>query len=467
MTLGGSHNKPDQADVAVFRKDETLDRLAETFNVAQFVSFAPAVGGPAQQFCRIAGFEANHQFESVADAIQALFERSSEGTVNVRSFSAQQSQSREFIYGVDTAAAAVTAVERMADEGAFTIVNETIDVSDGGISGVVMGDVVEFRPDMTPRGVENPGFARLPTDRAVQLFKTVYGVDVDFADGRNGRLEFSLHPRPRGWKKANVIFWEHSEDFFPTGLVKAEWPNDFSRMIGDKAYGLLIADISGFPVPRTTVIGRRVAPFSFGRATGLEEVWIRTSPREQVPGKFTTARGWQDPFALLQAEDPDGTAISSVLSQKGVAAQWSGAAIETSTGVLVVEGIKGTGDRFMVGLADPEPVPDGVLARVRDVHARLVGALGATRFEWVFDGAELWIVQLHSGASVSDGDVIVPGDAGEWVDFDVSQGLEALRSLSSSLKPDTGITLDRRIGLTSHLADVLRKARVPARVGAR
>ncbi|TIP53265.1 MAG: hypothetical protein E5X56_33445, partial [Mesorhizobium sp.] len=74
---------------------------------------------------------------------------------------------------------------------------------------------------------------------------------------------------------------------------------------------------------------------------------------------------------------------------------------------------------------------------------------------------------LHSGASVSDGDVIVPGDAGEWVDFDVSQGLEALRSLSSSLKPDTGITLDRRIGLTSHLADVLRKARVPARVGAR
>ncbi|TIP78163.1 MAG: hypothetical protein E5X58_43015, partial [Mesorhizobium sp.] len=176
MTLGGSHNKPDQADVAVFRKDETLDRLAETFNVAQFVSFAPAVGGPAQQFCRIAGFEANHQFESVADAIQALFERSSEGTVNVRSFSAQQSQSREFIYGVDTAAAAVTAVERMADEGAFTIVNETIDVSDGGISGVVMGDVVEFRPDMTPRGVENPGFARLPTDRAVQLFKTVYGV---------------------------------------------------------------------------------------------------------------------------------------------------------------------------------------------------------------------------------------------------------------------------------------------------
>lgn len=465
--MGGSHNKPDQPGVAVFRKDKILDRLADTFNVAQFVSFAPAGNGPVQQFCRIAGVEANHQFESVADAIQTLFERSSEGTVNVRSFSAHQSQSREFIYGVDTAAAAATAVKRLADEGAFTIVNETIDVSDGGVSGVVMGDVVEFRPDMTPRGVEKPGFARLPTDWAIQLFKTVYGVDVDFSGGRTGRLEFSLHPRPRGWKQDNIIFWEHSEDCFPTGSIKAEWPNDFSRMIGDKAYGLLIADMNGFPVPRTTVIGRRVAPFSFGQGTGLEEVWIRTSPREQVPGKFTTARGWQDPFALLQAEDPDGTAISSVLSQKGVAAQWSGAAIETSSGVLVVEGIKGTGDRFMVGLANPEPVPDAVLARVRDVHDRLRDALGATRFEWVFDGAALWIVQLHSGASVSNGDTIVPGDASEWVDFDVSQGLEALRSMSASLKPDTGIILDRRIGLTSHLADVLRKVGVPARVSAR
>lgn len=467
MTLTGSQNKSNQPDGTVFRKDETLDRLAATCNVAQFVSFAPTGEGPAQQFCRIADFEANHRFKSVSDAILALFERSSEGTVNVRSFSAHQSQSREFIYGIETAAAAVAAVERMADEGAFTIVNETIDVSDGGVSGVVIGDIVEFRPDMTPRGVEKPGYARLPTHRAIKIFKTIYGVDVDFSHGRNGRLEFSLHPRPRGWKMNNVIFWEHSEDFVPKELVKAEWPNDFSRMIGDKAYGLLMADVNGFPVPRTTVISRRVAPFSFGLPTGHEEIWIRTSPREQVPGKFTTARGWQDPFALLQAEDPDGTAISSVLSQQGIAAQWSGAAIETSSGILVVEGIKGTGDRLMVGLAKPEPVPDTILARVHDLHDRLLDAFGATRFEWVFDGAKLWVVQLHSGSSVSDGDIIVPGDADEWIDFDVSQGLEPLRSLSHKLKPNMGIKLDRRIGLTSHLADVLRKAGVPARVRAR
>jgi hypothetical protein len=118
----------------------------------------------------------------------------------------------------------------------------------------------------------------------------------------------------------------------------------------------------------------------------------------------------------------------------------------------------------MVGLADPEPIPDEILAKVNDLHGRLACALGACRFEWVFDGSELWIVQLHRGSSTSDGDIIVPGDADEWLDFDVSQGLEVLRSLARDLKPQTGIMLDRKVGLTSHLADVLRKAGVPARV---
>ncbi|UIK09682.1 hypothetical protein LZK80_16970 [Rhizobium leguminosarum] len=131
VTLVGPQSKPHLPDGAFFRKDETLDRLAETFNVAQFVSFAPEQHGPAQQFSRIAGYDANYRFETVRDAIAALFGESTEGTVNVRSFSAHQAQSREFIYGVDTVDAAVAAVQRMAGEGAYTIVNETIDVSDG------------------------------------------------------------------------------------------------------------------------------------------------------------------------------------------------------------------------------------------------------------------------------------------------------------------------------------------------
>ena len=103
------------------------------------------------------------------------------------------------------------------------------------------------------------------------------------------------------------------------------WPNRFSRLLGDKAFGLLVADLLGLPVPATTVVGRRVAPFGFGRPTGGGERWLRTCPAEPVPGRFMTQRGWRDPFALLAAEDPSGTDLVAVLAQEGVRARWSGA----------------------------------------------------------------------------------------------------------------------------------------------
>ncbi|WP_259671785.1 hypothetical protein [Rhizobium sp. NLR10a] len=448
----------------VFRKDETLDRLADDFNVAQFVSFAPSAAGPAQQYCRLAGLTPNYTFATLVRAIEALFERSAEGTVNVRSFSAEQAQSREFLYALKSTEEAVQAVQRMTAEGAFTIVNETIDVADGGVSGVAMGDIVEFRPDSTPRGVEKPGFAALPLDWAARLFQIVYGIDVSLEKARGGRLEFSLHPRRRGWKQTHVIFWEYGHQAGFARTVEPTWPNDFSRMVGDKVYGLMIAHLAGVPVPRTTIIGRRVAPFSFGTDTASAERWIRTSPIEQVPGKFTTAFGWQDPFLLVQNEDPTGKALASILSQQGVPARWSGAALETAEGDLVIEGVKGSGEAFMLGTSVPQRLPELVKEAVGSLRRHLRETLGAVRFEWVFDGEKAWIVQLHRGASVSHGNVIVPGDAEKWVTFHVPDGLEALRQLLASFEAHTGVTLDRPIGLTSHLADVIRKAGIPARV---
>jgi glutathione synthase/RimK-type ligase-like ATP-grasp enzyme len=55
-----------------------------------------------------------------------------------------------------------------------------------------------------------------------------------------------------------------------------QWPNRFSSILGDKAYGLLMANLAGVPVPRTLVIGRRIAPFTFGDVTGSFEFWTRT-----------------------------------------------------------------------------------------------------------------------------------------------------------------------------------------------
>jgi hypothetical protein len=450
--------------IPAFRKDRKLDRLAERFNVAQFISFAPSDLGALQQYARLSDLSPNQTFSSVSAAIEALFVRSAEGTVNIRSFSEADSQSREFLYALKTVDDVVAAIGRISSEGAYTIANETIDVSDGGVSGVAMGGLVEFRPDSTPRGVERPGFASLPLDWASTVFKTVYGIDASLAEARTARVEFSLHPLKRGWRKNHVIYWEYGEaDVLDRG-IDVVWPNDFSRMIGDKAYGLLIASLVRVPVPKTTVIGRRVAPFTFGTDTGSAERWIRTSPIVQVPGKFTTAKGWLDPFKLVNEEDPDGNALASVLSQQSVPAVFSGAAIEGADGEFIVEGAAGSGESFMLGTTPPQAIPDAVIAAVSSIRSLLCEKLGSVRFEWVFDGDRVWVVQLHTGASQSTGREIVPGEAEHWVVFEVSKGLEPLRELLSVIPTGTGIHLDGAVGRTSHIADVIRKANIPTRL---
>lgn len=449
-----------------FRKDATLDQLADHFNVAQFVSFAPSASGPAQEYCRLAGMDPNHRFADVGTAVDALFERSAYGTVNIRSFSETASQSREFLYALRTRDEVLSALARLAAQGDFTIANETIDVSDGGVSGVVLDQIVEFKPDATPRGVETPGFASLPVSWARRAFEIVYGFTPAFEDAKGARLEFTLHPSPRGYKQSHVLYWEIGAHA-PLRLdrVEVSWPNDFSRMMGDKAYGLLIAHLAGLPVPKTTVIGRRLPPFTFGEDTGSNEWWTRTCPTEQVPGKYTTARGWLDPFKLLANEDPSGTAIASVICQRGVQAIHSGAAIEGSDGRLYIEGTSGTGEAFMQGSIAPTPLPENVVDKVIALHGRLAASLGSVRFEWVHDGSQIWVVQLHRGRSSSTGHTVVPGEPSTWITFRIDQGLEALRTMLDSLPSDTGLILDGEVGLTSHIADAIRKSGVPARIG--
>lgn len=396
-------------NTTTFRKDLTLDGLAHRFNVAQFVSFVPTTNGPEQGFCRLADLPPNIKFAAVKDSVEALLARSFDRTVNIRSFSAAQSQSREFIYGLSNCTDVLSALDRLAHEGAYTIVNETVDISDGGVSGVAMGGIVEFRPDATPRGVKSPGFAAVPLDWATKLFEIVYGVAAELSAGKDGRLEFSIHPRPRGWKKSNVLYWEYSPEKSFKRTAEVSWPNDFSRLLGDKAYGLLVAHLVGAPVPSTTVFSRRIAPFVFGSDPGSGEYWIRTCPKEQVPGRYSTARGWIDPFMLMQKEDPDAIYLASILSQRGVPTVWSGAAIESEGGRLIIEGVPGSGVDFMLGRREPQPLPHEVLVALSELHDKLRTTLGSVRFEWVFDGIKAWVVQLHRGLSLSNSNVIVPG----------------------------------------------------------
>jgi hypothetical protein len=448
----------------LIRKDRSLDRLADTGNVAQFISFSPHSGKVRQEYSRMAGHAPNDRFPSERLALEALLRLSPEASINLRSFSPDSPRSREFVYGLANVEDAMSALHRLLAEGLFVIANETVDVCDGGVSGVAQGGVLEFSPDDTPRCVEKDGFASLPLHLGLSMLQTVYGFRPELADTNGARLEFSVHPRPRGWRRTHTLLWEH-ERIGPEAHVPAlTWPNNFSRHIGDKAYGLLMATLVGLPTPSTTVIGRRVAPFTFGSPTASREVWTRTCPREPEPGLYTTVKGWTDPFALLSREDAAGSAISSVLSQAAVPARFSGAAIVMADGDLAVEGREGEGDLFMLGIGAPELLPDFVLEDVRAAHRRLQDALGPVRFEWVHDGDKVWIVQLHLGATRSTAKVLVPGDVGRWIHFDASEGLEKLRLTLRDLPADAGLSLVGNVGLTSHIADVVRKAGRPARI---
>src|SRR5947209_6161969 len=122
-------------------KDARLDELATWVNVAQFVSFSPTGD---QRFCRIAGIDPGEKFAQPRHALEAVLKAAVEGRINLRSFRPESAQGNEFIYGIDRLDDAEAAFKRLAAAGLFVIANETIDVSDGGVSGVAQGGVVEF-----------------------------------------------------------------------------------------------------------------------------------------------------------------------------------------------------------------------------------------------------------------------------------------------------------------------------------
>ena len=452
-----------QTPDAAHHKDQVLDGLARRGNVAQCVSFDPAL---RQRFARVRGHEPNADFGSPGAAVAALLAASPEGSVNIRSYEPHDAKSREFLYGLRDPDAVLAALRRLSGQGLHTIVNETVDVDDGGVSGVAYGAVVEFAPGDTPRAVEKPGTAALTRELAGAVFGAVYGFRPALPDDPALRVEFSLHPLRRGFRHEHTILWEVEEA--PGGApseAHVAWPNRFSRMLGDKAYGLLVADALGLRVPRTQAFPRRTAPFAFGRDTGVAEPWIRTCPAEQVPGTFTTRRGWLDPYRLMADEDPDGTRIASILAQQGVDAKHSGALIAQPDGEPLLEGVRGFGEGFMVGERAPEPLPPGVAADVLDVYRQASAALGPVRFEWVHDGHRAWVVQLHRGASATSGRTIFPGEAARWHRFDVAGGIGALRELIAAVGGGgDGVVLVGRVGVTSHFGDLLRRARVPSRI---
>lgn len=443
-----------------FLKDSVLNRLADVANVAQFVSFGPDL---KQRYARVREYEVDHPFESVSAAATALLRAA--GSVNVRSFEPNDAKSREFIYGLTSEQQVRSEVTRLATLGLYTIVNETIDVNDGGVSGVALGNVIEFAPGDTPRCVEKPGTVSLSRELGLLLLEKVYGFKPALSQySFSERIEFSLHPIRKGVKNDHTIVWELEDVGGFETKANIVWPNRFSRLIGDKTFGLLLADVLGLPVPATKVVPRSLPPFSFGKPTLSGETWIRTCPVEQDPGRYTTNRGWLDPFALLAREDPDGTRIASVLAQEGVHAEYSGSLIVEHDGGVRIEGVPGYGDDFMLGRAIGT-LPSRIRDSVSELYSAAADQLGPVRFEWVHDNEKAWIVQLHKGATVSSGNVVYPGEPKVFHRFEVKQGIDSLRELIQGIRNgDEGVIIVGEVGITSHLGDLLRRAKIPSRI---
>jgi hypothetical protein len=233
------------------RKDRALNELAECGNVAQFVSFEPIEGAPKQTFSRVWQHSPNHRFSSEDAAIKALLANSPDRSINLRSYTPSNPRSREFLYGLKEPEIALQHLRRLSASGLFVIANETVDVSDGGVSGVIEGGVIEFAPDDTPRCVEKPGTVTLAFDDGLSVLKTVYGITPELPECSGYRLEFSIHPKARGYHRTATLLWERETVMTSQQRPAVSWPNKFSKLVGDKVFGLLVADLLGMSVPRS------------------------------------------------------------------------------------------------------------------------------------------------------------------------------------------------------------------------
>jgi hypothetical protein len=445
-------------------KDDVLSNLAHSYNVAQFISFSG--GEPTIRHHAVR--DSSRLDGSLEDVLTHLIRASASGSINIRSFSAERPSGNPFHYGISSAADAAALIRELARSGLYTIANETIDINDGGVSGVAAGGIVEFAPCDTPRAVEKPGIARLPIEIGFDVLETIYGFKIDFGDLLTTRLEFSLHPLRCGTRHEHAIVWEVSD--YAAGQFSSEitWPNRFSRFIGDKAFGLILADALGHNVPYTTVIGRNIAPFSFGERTHTGEWWMRTAPKEPVPGMYKTTLGWADPFALLNREDNEHQVLASVLSQEGVRGVYSGATKpDNSSNLDIVEGVSGRGDDFMLGKDVPQPLPREVVEDVRKITADLRKQIGATRIEWAHDGSKVWILQMHRVKAIAGSVRMLRSGAAPkaWITYRTEDGLEALRDLLEVAGHKCqGIEVIGEFGLTSHVGELLSNSPVPIRI---
>nr|MCR5587854.1 hypothetical protein [Lachnospiraceae bacterium] len=188
------------------------------------------------------------------------------------------------------------------------------------------------------------------------------------------------------------------------------------------------------------------------------------------PGKYYTADKWTDPFELMYVEELKGKCeknVAAILSQSAVESVYSGGAlVSEEKSKDVIEGVKGKGDDFMIGNLSKNKLPRNLQEQIIQLAEELRqyhNLIGDVSIEWVFDGKDLWIVQLNQIEEVGNSSTIVEGKANSYRKFFVEEGLEKLRDLIEEIKDkNIGIELIGDVGICSHFGDVIRQAKIPS-----
>lgn len=453
----------------ILLKDDKLSLMYEEMqcNIARFISISPDMQVKHLYLCNNYKYKGN-----LKECILDLIKLSNLNAVNIRSFSSESMKGNNLVYGKtsEDIDEIIQIIYKNCSENKTSIINETIDINDGGVSGVVLGNIIEFAPNDTPKCVEKPDVCLLDLKMGLHMLKTVYGFEPKLKFNENYRVEFSLHPKREGVKKEHTIIWEYEKFKNYKNNIKIKWPNKFSKFIGDKTFGLIVADYLGFNVPYTTVISRNIAPFSFGKKTNLNEKWLRTAPMVKEPGKYFTTDKWIDPFLLVQKEESKGKNkinISSILCQDAVESIYSGGAIISKNKKNdVIEGVRGKGDKYMIGSNPITILPNNLTLALNKLIDRIhlyTNLLGEVSIEWVYDGEKIWIVQLNQLNSIGFGNVIVFGKPDLYEKFYVEKGLEELRNtINRIIGKNIGIELVGDVGICSHMGDLLRQANIPS-----
>ena len=176
---------------------------------------------------------------------------------------------------------------------------------------------------------------------------------------------------------------------------------------------------------------------------------------------------------MMEQEERKGESvvnIASILSQEAIEPIFSGACIiKENMKDDIIEGVSGKGDSFMVGEEELLfNLPREIITHIKRLNNKIrkhFYLLGEVSIEWVYDGQNIWIVQLNQIKLSGNKDIIVDGNAKKYIKFNASSGLENLRNLIKEIEnKDIGIELIGNIGVTSHFGDLLRLANIPSQL---